>query len=379
MEPAVIVSAARTPVGKAPRGALSRTRSDELGAHAVRAALERAPGITPEDVQDVVIGCAFPEGEQGLDVARIVGLRAGLPDRVPAMTVNRFCASGLESIARAADRIGSGAIDVAVAGGLESMSHVPMTGNTVRPNPTRAQHAPDVYMGMGLTAERVATRFGVSREEQDAFAVRSHERALAAQQQGRFVDEIAPFGSFTTDEGPRADTSAETLAGLRPAFHAGGTVTAGNSSQISDGAAAVVLTSERHAARLGLAPIGRLLAYAVVGVPPDIMGIGPIPAIPAALAQAGLTLDQIDLFEINEAFASQAVHVARELSIDPERLNVNGGAIALGHPLGATGARLTTTLLYELGRRGARYGVVSMCVGGGMGAAAVIERAPAAA
>ena len=395
MNDAVIVSAVRTPLGRAHRGAMARTRPDDLGATVIRAALERAPGVEAAEVEDVVMGCAFPEAEQGLDVGRIVSLRAGLPPSVPAMTVNRFCASGLQAVAQAADRVRLGASKVVVAGGLESMSMVPMTGHIFRPNPSLMAEAPGVFLGMGLTAERVAEQFAVAREDQDAFALRSHERALAAAKEGRFDAEIVPIdiaetvgdgrGGVTSrslrlehDEGPRPDTTLERLAGLRPAFHPKGTVTAGNSSQTSDGAAATVIMEAGEAERRGLRPLGRFVAYAVAGVPPEIMGIGPVEAIPRALQLAGLSMDDIDLFEVNEAFASQAIHVGRTLGIPDEKLNVNGGAIALGHPLGATGARLTATLLHELGRRGVRYGVVSMCVGGGMGAAGVFENLAAA-
>jgi acetyl-CoA acyltransferase len=390
MPPAVILSAARTPVGRAWRGSLARTRPDELGAAAVRAALARAPAVKPAMLDDLVLGCAFPEAEQGLNVARVVGFLAGLPDSVPALTVNRFCASSLQALAQAAERIESGRAELVLAGGLESMSMVPMTGNTFRPNPALGAQRPEAYIGMGLTAERVAERYAVARAEQDAFALRSHRRAVAAQKEGRFDDERVPFtvrvnqparGGGTqvqtlrllADEGPRADTTPEALAALKPAFKAGGTVTAGNSSQTSDGAAALVLASEARAKQLGVAPMARLLAYAVAGVAPDVMGIGPVFAVPKALAQAGLKVADIDLWELNEAFAAQAVYCARELGLPEDRLNVNGGAIALGHALGATGARLTATLLHELQRREGRYGVVTLCVGGGMGVAAVFE------
>jgi len=393
MSHAVIVSAARTPVGRAQKGALARTRPDDLGAIVLREALQRAPGIASETLGDVVLGCAFPEAEQGLNVGRLAALAAGIPSSVPAMTVNRFCASGLQSIAQAADRIAAGAADAVLAGGLESMSLVPMTGHVFRPNGALAERMPEAYIAMGLTAERLADQFGISREDSDAFALRSHEKAVAAVETGRFAGEIVPVDvvqrgpqpgggvaerttRFERDEGPRPDSTLEGLAKLRPVFKQGGSVTAGNSSQTSDGAAAVLLTSEAAAERAGVMPMARMLSFAVAGVPPEIMGIGPVVAVPAALARAGLEIGDIDLFELNEAFACQALHCARELAIPDEKLNVNGGAIALGHPLGATGARLTTTLLHELHTREARYGVVTMCVGGGMGAAGVFERVP---
>jgi acetyl-CoA acyltransferase len=381
MSDVVIVSAARTPICRARKGALADRRPDDLGALVLRAALARAPGVEPEGIDDVILGCAFPEAEQGLDVARLVGLLAGLPPSVPAMTVNRFCASGLQSVALAADRIRAGGARAVLAGGLESMTLVPMTGHVFRPNPALAERMPEAYIAMGHTAERVAQRWGVGREEQDAFALASHERALAAQAAGHFDAEIVPVPGrdgpdVTADDGPRADTGAAGLAALRPAFLEGGTVTAGNSSQTSDGAAAVLVMDAGHARSVGLAPIARMLSYAVVGVPPDVMGIGPMLAVPAALERAGLSVADVDLFELNEAFASQALACARELELPPERLNVQGGAIALGHPLGATGARLLTTLLHALHRREERYGVVTMCVGGGMGAAGVFERLP---
>ncbi|HZM00211.1 MAG TPA: acetyl-CoA C-acyltransferase [Planctomycetota bacterium] len=390
MGAALIVSACRTPVGRARKGTLAGTRPDDLGALVLREALARASGVEPEAVDDVILGCAFPEAEQGLDVGRLCALAAGLPDSVPAMTVNRFCASGLQSIAQAADRITAGGARTILAGGIESMSLVPMTGHVFRPSPQLAQRLPEAYIAMGHTAERVAEQFGVSRADQDAFALQSHRRALEAAAAGRFRDEIVPVpvrrvlpGAggrlderttlFAADEGPRADTSAESLARLPPAFRPGGTVTAGNSSPTSDGAAAVLLMHEDEVARRQLRPLARVLSFAVAGVPPALMGIGPVLAVPAALRLAGLRLEQIDLFELNEAFASQALYCLRELGIPDERCNVNGGAIALGHPLGATGARLTATLVHELRRRGGRYGVVTMCVGGGMGAAGVFE------
>jgi acetyl-CoA acyltransferase len=377
MKEAVIVSAVRTAVGKAPNGSLRTTRPDEMGAVVIAEALRRAPGLDPAEVEDVIIGCAMPEAEQGLNVARIASLRAGVPVTASAVTVNRFCSSGLQSIASAAERIMTGFATTIVAGGAESMSLVPMGGHKVAPNPTLVDTYPDVYLTTGLVAENHAREAAVSREEQDAFALRSHQRAVAAIDAGRFDDEIVPLamaGDFRRDEGPRRDTSIEALAKLRPAFHVKGTVTAGNSSQTSDGASAVVVMSSDRARELGLAPLGRFVAFATAGVEPERFGIGPVPAIRKALKLAGLTLDQIDLVELNEAFAAQVIACLRELPIDPDKLNVNGGAIALGHPLGCTGSKLTTTLLYEMRRRKSRYGIVSMCVGGGMGAAGIFER-----
>ena len=400
MHDAVIVSAVRTASGKAPGGTLRGTRPDELGAVAIAEALKRAPGIDPGEVDDVILGCAMPEAEQGMNVARIASLRAGIPVSASAVTVNRFCSSGLQAIAYAAERIMCGSASVIVAGGTESMSLVPMGGNKIAPNPTLIDHYPDVYLSTGLVAENHARESGISRAEQDAFALRSHQRAIAAIDGGRFADEIVPVTAnlieevrlkpdttgglavaprtrqviFAVDEGPRRDTSAEALAKLRPAFHAAGSVTAGNSSQTSDGASAVIVTSADRAKAAGLAPLGRFIAFATAGVEPERFGVGPVPAIRKALKLAGLTLDQIDLIELNEAFAAQVLACLRELPIDPDRLNVNGGAIALGHPLGCTGAKLTTTLLYEMKRRNARYGMVTMCVGGGMGAAGIFER-----
>ncbi|NTU78964.1 MAG: acetyl-CoA C-acyltransferase [Chloroflexales bacterium] len=391
MREAVIVSGARTAVGKAPKGAMRTVRPDELAAIVLKAALERAPGLEPREVEDVILGCAMPEGEQGMNLARIAAQRAGLPDSVCGVTINRFCASGLQTIATAAQQIIMGQADVIIAGGAESMSAVPMGGNKFSPNPYLAEHDPAVYLGMGLTAENVARDFKVSREDQDAFALRSHQRALHAQAEGYFAPgivpveietvELGPDGkrkarttSFAKDEGPRADTSLAALGKLRPVFAAAGTVTAGNSSQTSDGAAAVVVMSREKADALGLKPRARFLSFAVGGVAPEVMGIGPVVAIPKALKLAGLSLSDIDLFELNEAFAAQALAVARELGIDLEKLNVNGGAIALGHPLGCTGAKLTVQILDELERRGGRYGLVTMCIGGGMGAAGVFER-----
>jgi acetyl-CoA acyltransferase len=377
MKDAVIVSAVRTAVGKAPNGALRGTRPDEMAATVIAEALRRAPGIDPAEIDDVILGCAMPEAEQGLNVARIASLRAGVPVTASAVTVNRFCSSGLQAIASAAERIMLGAARVVVAGGTESMSLVPMGGHKVSPNPALVDSYPDVYLTTGLVAETHAREASVSREEQDAFAQQSHERALAAIDGGRFNDEIVPLaiaGEFRVDEGPRRDSSMEALRKLRPAFHLNGTVTAGNSSQMSDGAAAVVVMDADRAAEAGLTPLARFVAFATAGVEPERFGIGPVPAIRKVLKMAGLALDDIDLVELNEAFAAQVIACLRELPIDPERLNVNGGAIALGHPLGCTGARLTATLLYEMRRRKARYGLVSMCVGGGMGAAGIFER-----
>jgi acetyl-CoA acyltransferase len=374
MKEAVIVSAVRTPIGKAPNGALRSTRPDDMGAVVITEALRRAPGLDPAEIEDVILGCAMPEAEQGLNVARIASLRAGIPVSASAVTVNRFCSSGLQSIAFGAERIMAGFADAIVAGGTESMSLIPMGGNKIAPNPTLVDTYPDTYLSTGLVAENHAREASVSREEQDAFALRSHQRAVAAIDSGRFDDEIIALPELRTDDGPRRDTSLEALAKLRPAFHVKGSVTAGNSSQTSDGAAAAVVMSSDRARALGLEPLGRFVAYATAGVEPERFGIGPVPAIRKVLKMAGLTLEQIDLVELNEAFASQVLACLRELPIDPERLNVNGGAIALGHPLGCTGAKLTATLLYEMRRRNARYGIVSMCVGGGMGAAGIFER-----
>ena len=393
MEEAVIVSAARTAVGKAPTGTLRGTRPDELAATVIEEALRRAPAVDPADVDDVILGCAMPEAEQGLNVARIAALRAGIPVAASAVTINRFCSSGLQAIAFAAERVMCGFTSTIVAGGTESMSLVPMGGHKIAPNPALVDRYPDVYLSTGLVAENHARESSISREEQDAFALRSHQRALAAIDAGRFKDEIVPVtaalveGSngngakpatrqitFEVDEGPRRDTSAEALAKLRPAFHVRGTVTAGNSSQTSDGAAAVIVMSGTRARERGLMPLARFVTFATAGVEPERFGIGPVPAIKKALKLAGLTLDQIDVVELNEAFAAQVLACLKELPIDPNRLNVNGGAIALGHPLGCTGAKLTTGLLYEMKRRNARYGMVSMCVGGGMGAAGIFER-----
>lgn len=390
MRQAVIVSGVRTAVGKAPRGTLRNYRPEDMGGAVVKAAVERARGLEPHEIDDVIIGCSFPEAEQGMNLGRVVALRAGLPNSVPGVTVNRFCSSGLQTIAMAAEKIICGFADVIVAGGVESMSTIPMGGQKIAPNPYLMEHQPEVYMSMGLTAEEVASRFGISREEQDGFALRSHENAWKAIQEGKFQDEILPLTVkettigpdnkpiteeivFDTDEGVRPDTSLEGLAKLRPAFKLGGSVTAGNSSQTSDAAAAVVVMSKEKAESLGLKPLAIFRSFAVGGVDPDIMGIGPVVAIPKALELSGLTLADIDLIELNEAFASQALYVVRELGIDLDKVNVNGGAIALGHPLGCTGTKLTVSLLNELARRQGKYGLVSMCIGGGMGAAGVFE------
>src|SRR5437667_9111658 len=382
MEDAVIVSAVRTAVGKA-RGALRGAGPAGLGAVAIGEALRRAPAIGPGEVDDVILGCAMPEAEQGMNVARIASLRAGIPVSASAVTVNRFCSSGLQGIAYAAERVMCGFASTIVAGGTESMSLIPMGGHKIAPNPTLMDAYPDAYLSTGLVAENHARESGISREEQDAFALRSHERAIAAIDSGRFADEIVPVTArlvgvaeraFSVDEGPRRDTSAAALAKLRPAFHAKGSVTAGNSSQTSDGAAAVIVTSAARARAAGLTPMARFVTFATAGVEPERFGVGPVPAIKKALKLAGLTLDQIDLIELNEAFAVQVLACLKALPIDPDRLNVNGGAIALGHPLGCTGAKLTTTLLHEMKRRRARYGMVTMCVGGGMGAAGIFER-----
>ncbi|RYL90276.1 acetyl-CoA C-acyltransferase [Sporolactobacillus sp. THM19-2] len=390
MNEAVIVSAARTPVGRAIKGSLAQTRPEDLGKAVLHAVINRADGLQNEDIEDVIIGCAMPEGPQGMNVARIISLYAGYPESTPALTVNRFCSSGLQAIAFAAERIMLGHADVIVAGGVESMSQVPMTGFRLSPHPKIMEAYPEIYISMGHTAENVAERFGVTREDQDRFALSSHRKAAAAIRTGKFNEEIvpvpvtqkgvAPDGTpwekafvFDTDEGVRPDTTLEKLAAMRPSFSRSGSVTAGNASPMSDGAAAVAVMSQKKADALGLSPLATFRSFAVAGVDPEIMGIGPVEAIPKALNLAGLTLEDIDLFEINEAFASQCVQVIRELGIDEEKVNVNGGAIALGHPLGCTGAKLTASLIYELRRRGGGYGVVSMCIGGGMGAAGVFE------
>lgn len=390
MKEAVIVSAVRTPVGKAPRGTLRSTRPDELAALAIGTAVERATGLDKASIEDVILGCAMPEAEQGMNVARIATLRAGLGYQVPAQTVNRFCSSGLQAIALAGQQIMAGMGSAIVAGGVESMSMIPFSGNDFAPNPWLAENYPAVYLNMGLTAENIAREFHVNRDDADAFAFRSHQRAVAAQDAGRFLAETIPVPvedvvagedgprrsvkSFKADEGPRRDTSATALAALRPVFHAKGTITAGNSSQTSDGAAAVVVMEREAAEALGLKPLARFISFAVAGVRPEIMGIGPIAAVPRALKFAGLSVSDLDLIELNEAFAAQALAVIRELGFDEAKVNVNGGAVALGHPLGCTGAKLTVQLIHELERRGGRYGLVTMCIGSGMGAAGIFER-----
>jgi acetyl-CoA acyltransferase len=374
MADALIVSAVRTPVGKAPNGSLRSTRPDELAATVMREVVHRATGVEPSEIEDVILGCAMPEAEQGLNVARIASLRAGLPVEASAVTVNRFCASGLQAIAFAADCVKGGSAAAIIAGGTESMSLVPMGGNKLAPNPALVDQYPDVYLTTGLVAENHARDHGISRDEQDAFALRSHQRAVAALDGGQFRDETIAVGEFAADEGPRRDTSLDALSKLRPAFHVKGTVTAGNSSQMSDGAAAVLVTSDAFAKERHLQPLARFVAYATAGVAPERFGTGPVPAIRKVLKLAGLSMNEIDLIELNEAFASQVLACLRELPMDEARLNVNGGAIALGHPLGCTGAKLTTSLIYEMHRRKARYGLVTMCVGGGMGAAGILER-----
>ncbi len=379
LQDAVLVAARRSAVGRALKGTLRNTRPDDIAIQVLRGVLADLPGLPLDLIDDVALGCAMPEAEQGLNVARVVGLRAGLPNTSSAQTINRFCASGLQAIATWAERIRVGGSGAAIAGGLESMSMVPMGGNKAVLNPAVVREQPEIYISMGLTAENVARQFEISRADQDAFALASHIKAVAAIQAGRFTGEIVPVTTaegttFAVDEGPRADTTLDALAQLRPAFHAQGTVTAGNSSPMNDGAAAAVLMSARRAEALGLRPLARFVGFAVAGVAPEIMGIGPIAAIPKVLAQTGLSLADIDVIELNEAFASQSLAVIRKLGLDPERVNVNGGAIALGHPLGCTGAKLTASLIAELQRRGARYGMVSMCIGGGMGAAGIFER-----
>lgn len=390
MKEAVIVSAVRTPIGKAKRGGLATVRPDEMAATAIQELLKRTPNLDPAQIEDVVIGCAFPEGEQGLNMARMISLRAGLPDSVPAETINRYCSSGVQSIAHVAYAIQSGQIETGIAGGAESMTMVPMAGYKFSPNPYFAQELPHYYTNMGLTAENLSEKYNISREDQDEFSFKSHQKAAKAVNSGRFDPELVPIDvelhelnggnkpekkTFTVrrDEGPRADTSMEALAKLKPAFKEGGTVTAGNSSQMSDGAAMVMVMSAERAAQLGLTPLARFVSFAVGGVPPELMGIGPVVAIPKALKLAGLTLNDIDLIELNEAFAAQSLAVIRQMELDENRINVNGGAIALGHPLGCTGTKLTAQLIYEMVRRRSKYGMVTMCIGGGMGAAAIFE------
>jgi acetyl-CoA acyltransferase len=390
MRSAYIVTALRTAVGKAKKGTLKDFRPDEMLSTVISELVKKTPNLNPAEIDDVIIGCSFPEGEQGLNIARIASLRAGLPVNVPAITINRFCSSGLQSIAFAAERIMLGHADIIIAGGVESMSLVPMTGNKFSANPYLAENYPEVYISMGLTAERVAEKYQITRQMQDEFALKSHQKALKAIQDGKFKDEIVPLKVvnkyingkgekiieekiFDTDEGPRADTSLEKLAQLKPAFKEGGTVTAGNSSQMSDGAAGVVVMSEEKVKELGLKPIARFVSFAVAGVPPEIMGIGPVEAIPKALKLAGLKLEDIGLIELNEAFAAQTLAVIKLAGLNEEIINVNGGAIALGHPLGCTGAKLTVTLLNEMKRRNVKYGMVTMCIGGGMGAAGIFE------
>jgi acetyl-CoA acyltransferase len=390
MKEAVIVTSLRTAVGKAPRGTLKDTRPDDMAGAVIKAVVERTSGLDPSMIEDVILGCAMPEAEQGMNVARQASWIAGVPKEASAVTINRFCSSGLQAIAFATERIMVGWADCIVAGGTETMSLVPMGGHKIVPNPGLVDNWPDYYLSMGLTAENLAKKYSISREEADEFSLRSHQKALAAIREGRFKDEIVPLAVkaieldakgkrvvkesiFDTDEGPRAETSMEALGKLRPAFHARGTVTAGNSSQMSDGAAAAVVMSADRAREIGAKPIAKLIAFAAAGVDPDYMGIGPVAAIPKALKIAGLTLEQIDLIELNEAFAAQALSVVKELGINQDKLNVNGGAVAMGHPLGCTGAKLTATLLHEMQRRGLRYGMVTMCVGGGMGAAGIFE------
>lgn len=389
MRDVVIVSAVRTPVGRAFKGTLRATRPDELAAVAIKGALERVPQVDPKEIEDVILGCAMPEGEQGMNVARIASLRAGLPVEVSALTINRFCSSGLQAIAMAAERIMAGGAEAIVAGGTESMSMIPMGGNKISPNPWLVEHNPGAYLSMGLTAERIGQKFGITREQSDVFSLQSHQKAMAAIQAGKFSEETVPVPvSFTTpngkkpvkqeiafkvDEGPRADTSLEALLALKPAFHMKGIVTAGNSSQMSDGAAAAVVMSGERAKALGLKPLVRYVSFATAGYKPEEMGLGPVFAIPKALKLAGLKLADIDVIELNEAFAAQSLAVIQEAGLDPEKVNPNGGAIALGHPLGCTGAKLTASIIRELKRRKARYGMVTMCVGGGMGAAGIFE------
>ncbi|HYW94840.1 MAG TPA: acetyl-CoA C-acyltransferase [Bacteroidales bacterium] len=390
MREAVIVAAARTPCGKANKGSLRNVPPDTLGGEVIKSLLKRVPEVKPEMVDDVIFGCAFPEASQGLNIARQIALLGGLPVDVPAATVNRFCSSGLQTIAQASERILAGGADIIIAGGIESMSQVPLGGYIVRPNPELVDKHPEIYISMGLTAEKVAEKYGVSRKDQDAFSYRSHQRALNAQKEHYFDEQIVPIEivskmvasdghmieekkTFSVDEGPRADTSIEKLSQLRPVFMNGGTVTAGNSSQMNDASAAVIVMSKEKADELGIKPMARYISYAVAGVPPEIMGIGPIKAVPKALKMAGIDLKDMDVIELNEAFAAQSVAVIRELDMDEDIVNVNGGAIAMGHPLGCTGAKLTTQILHEMKRRDSHYGMVTMCVGGGMGAAGIFE------
>ena len=390
MHEAVIVDCLRTAVGKAPRGTLKYTRPDDMAAAVIAELMKRHPEVQASEIDDVIMGCANPEAESGMNVARVAALRAGLPDSVPGVTINRFCSSGLQSIAMAAERIRSGGADIILAGGCESMSLLPMAGHKFAPNPWMVEHIPEIYIGMGLTAEEVYKQYQISREEQDAFSYKSHQNAIKAQNEGKFTDEIVPLDVETTtlgsdskpktiktvfakDEGPRADTSVEALGKLKPVFHVTGTVTAGNSSQTSDGAACAIVMSASKARELGLKPMARFVSFAVGGVPPEVMGVGPKVAIPKALKKAGVKIEDIGLTELNEAFAVQALAVVRETGINPDTLNVNGGAIALGHPLGCTGAKLTATLLREMHRRNTQYGMVTMCIGGGQGAAGIFE------
>ncbi len=391
MNEVVVVSAVRTAVGKAPRGMLKDTRPDDVTAVLIKEAVSRVPGLMPEDIDDIILGCAFPESDQGLNLARVVALRAGFPYTVPGQTINRFCSSGLQAIATGAYEIKVGEADVVMAGGVEFMSQVPIMGLTPSPNPYLVENYPQAYTSMGLTAENIAERFGISREEQDLFALLSHKKASRAILEGRFKEEIVPVFAkikeirgdggieikevaFERDEGVRFDATIEALASLKPVFKVNGTVTAGNSSQTSDGAAITILMSEKKASSMGIKPLALFRSFSVAGVPPEIMGVGPVYAVPKALKKAGLKLEDIGLIELNEAFASQSIYVIRELGLNPDILNVNGGAIAMGHPLGCTGAKLTTTLIYEMRRRNARYGLVTMCIGGGMGAAAIFEK-----
>ena len=391
MREAVVVSSVRTAVGKAPKGTLRTTRPDEMGAVVIKEAIDRVPGLEMSEIEDVIMGCAMPEAEQGMNVARAAAIRAGLPVETSAMTINRFCSSGLQSIAMAADRIRSGGAETIVAGGLETMSMIPMGGHIIRPNPYLVEHYPDFYLNMGLATENVARKYEVTREQQDEFALRSHQRAAAALDADKFKDETVALNVtleeldergkkqrrevvFEKDEGVRRDTSVEGLAKLKPAFHLKGTITAGNASQMSDGAAAAIVMSDARAKELGVKPMARFVAYATAGCPPEEMGIGPVFAIPKVLKLAGLNLEDIDVIELNEAFAAQSLAVIKTLRLDPDKVNVNGGAIALGHPLGCTGAKLTASILRELERRNGRYGMVTMCVGGGMGAAGIFER-----